>query len=104
MNSKYNLFCYETWAWNFVSPPKYDFYNEGKFTGGTIELNLKVEKRVITDIKIYGDFFGVKGVQEIEDSLKGTEHKKEEIRNAIKGVNIDEYLSRITMEEILSLF
>ncbi len=35
---------YETWAWNFGSSPKYDFYNEGKFTGGTIELNLKVKK------------------------------------------------------------
>ncbi|MCR1146759.1 hypothetical protein NEY17_08370 [Clostridium botulinum] len=30
----------------------------------------------------------------MEDLLKGTEHKKEEIKN----VNIDEYFSRITME------
>jgi len=95
---------YETWAWNFGSSPKYDFYNEGKFTGGTIELNLKVEKGIITDIKIFGDFFGVKDIKEIEDLLKGTEHKKEKIKNAIKNANIDEYFSRITMEEFLSLF
>ncbi len=95
---------YETWAWNFGSSPKYDFYNEGKFTGGTIELNLKVEKGIITDIKIFGDFFGVKDVKEIEDLLKGIEHKKEEIKNVIKNINIDEYFSRITMEEFLSLF
>ncbi len=95
---------YETWAWNFGSSPKYDFYNEGKFAGGTIELNLKVEKGVIKDIKIFGDFFGVKDIKEIEDLLKGTEHKKEEIKNVIKNVNTDEYFARITMEEFLSLF
>ncbi|MBD5586218.1 lipoate--protein ligase [Clostridium botulinum] len=95
---------YETWAWNFGSSPKYDFYNEGKFTGGTIELTLKVEKGIITDIKIFGDFFGVKDVKEIEDLLKGTEHKKEEIKNAINNVNIYEYFARITMEEFISLF
>nr|WP_242863151.1 lipoate protein ligase C-terminal domain-containing protein [Clostridium botulinum] len=67
-------------------------------------LNLKVEKGIIKDIKIFEDFFGIKDVKEIEDLLKGTEHKKEKIENAIKNVNIDEYFTRITMEEFLSLF
>nr|WP_245121560.1 lipoate protein ligase C-terminal domain-containing protein [Clostridium botulinum] len=69
-----------------------------------ILLNLKVEKGIIKDIKIFEDFFGVKDVKEIEDLLKGIEHKKEKIENAIKNVNIDEYFTRITMEEFLSLF
>ncbi|MCR1138910.1 hypothetical protein NE174_09270 [Clostridium botulinum] len=69
-----------------------------------ILLNLKVEKGIIKDIKIFEDFFGIKDVKEIEDLLKGTEHKKEKIENAIKNVNIDEYFTRITMEEFLSLF
>ncbi len=51
---------YETWAWNFGSSPKYDLYNEGKFTGGTVELNLKVEKGIIKDIKIFGDFLALR--------------------------------------------
>lgn len=95
---------YETWAWNFGSSPKYDFYNEGKFTGGTIELNLKVKKGVITDIKIFGDFFGIKDVKEIEDLLKGIKHNKEKIESIIKDINIGEYFARITVEEFLSLF
>ncbi|EKN42614.1 lipoate-protein ligase A, partial [Clostridium botulinum CFSAN001627] len=95
---------YETWAWNFGSSPKYDLYNEEKFTGGTIELNLKVEKGVIKDIKIFGDFFGVKDIKEIEDLIKSAEHNKEEIENIIKDINIDEYFARITMEEFISLF
>nr|WP_242844793.1 lipoate protein ligase C-terminal domain-containing protein [Clostridium botulinum] len=53
---------------------------------------------------MFGDFFGVKDIKEIEDLLKGIEHKKEKIENIIKNVNIDEYFSRITMEEFLSLF
>ncbi len=95
---------YETWAWNFGSSPKYDLYNEEKFTGGTIELNLKVEKGVIKDIKIFGDFFGVKDVKEIEDLLKGIEHKKGKIESIIKNINIGEYFAKITVEEFSSLF
>nr|WP_265181415.1 lipoate protein ligase C-terminal domain-containing protein [Clostridium sporogenes] len=59
---------------------------------------LKSEKDVIKDIKIFGDFLCVKDIKEIEDLLKGTEHKKEEINKAIKNGNIDEYFSRIAME------
>ncbi|PIH05041.1 hypothetical protein CS538_07590 [Clostridium combesii] len=55
-------------------------------------------------MKIFGDFFGVKDIKEIENLLNGTKHKKEEIKNAIKNVNIDEYFSRITMEEFSRLF
>nr|WP_242839843.1 lipoate protein ligase C-terminal domain-containing protein [Clostridium botulinum] len=40
----------------------------------------------------------------MENLLKGTKHKKEEIKNAIKNVNIDEYFSRTTKEEFSSLF
>ncbi|MCS4470572.1 hypothetical protein JQ038_05935 [Clostridium botulinum] len=40
----------------------------------------------------------------MENLLNGTKHKKEEIKNAIKNVNIDEYFPRITMEEFSGLF
>ena len=48
---------YETWKWNFGQSPKYDFYNEKKFAGGTVEVNIKVEKGVIKRCEDFGDFF-----------------------------------------------
>ncbi|MCC5426780.1 hypothetical protein LMP49_06585 [Clostridium botulinum] len=53
---------------------------------------------------MFGDFFGVKDVKEIENLLNGIEHKKEKIKNAIKNVNIGEYFARITMGEFSRLF
>ncbi|MBU5225872.1 lipoate--protein ligase [Clostridium senegalense] len=95
---------YETWKWNFGDSPKYDFYNEGKFEGGTVELNLKVEKGIIKDIKIFGDFFGVKDISDLELILKECEHKTDNIKKILKTININEYFSKITMEEFLQLF
>ncbi|GAA0124560.1 MULTISPECIES: lipoate--protein ligase [Clostridium] len=95
---------YETWQWNFGDSPKYDFYNEGKFQGGTVELNLKVEKGIIKDIKIFGDFFGVKDISDLEVILKDCEHKKDNVKKILKTINISEYFSKITMEEFLHLF
>lgn len=95
---------YETWSWNFGNSPKYDFYNEGKFAGGTIEVNVKVEKGVIVDVKIFGDFFGVKDVKEVEVLLKGIAHDKNKIEEKIKQVNISDYFSKISSEEFIGLF
>ncbi|SFB33100.1 lipoate protein ligase C-terminus [Clostridium frigidicarnis] len=74
------------------------------FKNKIFDYSLKSEKDVIKDIKIFGDFFGVKDIKEIEDLLKDIEHNKGKIGNIIKNVNIDEYFSRITMEEFISLF
>ena len=53
---------YSTWEWNFGKSPKYDFCNEKKFKGGTIETNIEVKNGFMKEVKIFGDFFGVKDV------------------------------------------
>jgi len=68
---------YSTWEWNFGTSPDYSFKNKKKFTGGTVEVNLNVEKGIIKDIKIYGDFFGKYDVSEVENLLKGVKHSEE---------------------------
>ncbi|NFS06923.1 hypothetical protein FDE99_03985 [Clostridium botulinum] len=55
-------------------------------------------------MKIFGDFFGVKDINEIENLLNGTKHKKKRIKNAIKNVNIGEYFARINVGEFVNLF
>lgn len=94
---------YETWKWNFGQSPKYDFYNEKKFTGGTVEASIKVEKGIIKDVKIFGDFFGKEDVGEIEKSLIGKNHEESEIKKVLSNFQISEYFSNIKEDEILNL-
>lgn len=95
---------YSTWEWNFGKSPKYNFFNEKKFKGGTIEINIEVKNGFMKDVKIFGDFFGVEDVCEIEMALKGKKHKKEDIISVLNEFKIDKYFFNISFDEIVSVF
>jgi lipoate-protein ligase A len=93
---------YNTWEWNFGSSPKYSLLKQLKYSGGNVEFYLNVDKGIISDIKIYGDFFGSKSVSEIEQLLLGVNHKEENIKEALSSINITDYFAAASLEEIFS--
>lgn len=92
-----------TWEWNFGNSPKYSLINEKKFPGGIVELNLNVKNGIINDIKLYGDFFGQEDIAIIETALRGIRHNEEDIRDALSGFDINQYLTNITLDNLLEL-
>ncbi|MBL4937564.1 lipoate--protein ligase [Clostridium sp. YIM B02515] len=92
---------YNTWQWNYGSSPKYSLVNEVKFSGGNLEFYLNVEKGKITEIKIFGDFFGKANVSDIESLLIGEEHNEEVIEAALSNINIDDYIAGAIVEDIV---
>ncbi|ORX22507.1 lipoate--protein ligase [Thermoanaerobacterium sp. PSU-2] len=94
---------YNTWEWNFGMSPDYNLKNEKKFSGGTVEVDLNVSDGIIRDIKIYGDFFGKKDVKDVEEMLKGVKHSENDIKNALSSIDIGEYFSNITLENLLEV-
>jgi lipoate-protein ligase A len=94
---------YSTWEWNFGTSPDYKFKNEKKFAGGTVEVNLNVEKGIIKDIKIYGDFFGKYDVSEVENLLKGVKHSEEEIRKVLSNIGMNDYFANITVDNLIEV-
>lgn len=94
---------YSTWEWNFGTSPDYSFKNEKKFTGGTVEVNLNVEKGIIKDIKIYGDFFGKYDVSEVENLLKGVKHSEEEVRKVLSNIDMNDYFANITVDNLIEV-
>lgn len=95
---------YGTWEWNFGHSPKYNFRKHGRFKGGSIEIHLNVEKGIIQDIKIYGDFFGKKDIKELEAALAGVKHSFIDIKSVLVSFNIQDFFANITLDEILNLF
>ncbi|MGF7396332.1 lipoate--protein ligase [Thermoanaerobacterium thermosaccharolyticum] len=94
---------YSTWEWNFGMSPDYNLKNEKKFLGGTLEVDLNVSDGIIKDIKIYGDFFGKKDVKDVEEMLKGVKHAENDVKNALSSIDIGEYFSNITLENLLDV-
>lgn len=94
---------YANWDWNYGRSPKFYIEHSQRFPIGSIDLKLNVDEGVITDVKIYGDFFGVGEVEEIEQRLKGIQYTRESVASALKDIDIAHYFGAITLDDFLGL-
>jgi len=92
---------YSQWEWNFGYSPGYKFEKLIRTKGGNIEFHINVEKGMIQDIKIYGDFFHRYDIDIIEKTLTGTRHDPDEIKNCLSGFNMDDYFKDVGMNEFV---
>jgi len=94
---------YGTWEWNFGTSPQYTWQNRQKYDFGIVDIRLLVKNGQILEAKIYGDFFGIKSVGEIEKKLIGTLHKSDELAKVFRNIDIGEYISGMKNEEFLNM-
>ena len=74
-----------------------------RFPVGGIDVRLQVNKGIIEEVNIFGDFFGVGEVAVIEDSLNGVKYDRQSIGEALNPIDIPTYLGGITKEEFFQL-
>ncbi|MBC7088210.1 MAG: lipoate--protein ligase [Tissierellales bacterium] len=94
---------YLTWEWNYGQSPDFNWKNYKRFPTGSIDLRLEIKSSIIHNAKIYGDFFGAKDISELENMLKNLKYDKDEVKNALSGIDITQYLGNITLEDFLEL-
>ncbi len=90
---------YSTWEWNFGSSPEYDLQKAIRTEGGFMEMHLNVNKGIIKDIRIFGDFFNKLDVSEVETILRETPHQEDEILKKLKTIPFQEYFHKVQPEE-----
>jgi lipoate-protein ligase A len=93
---------YETWDWNYGYSPKYNFKQGVKADGGLIEMNMNVEKGLIKEVKIQGDFFHVRDIGEIEEALADTPHEEQKIRAVLEKFDLDQYFKGVTVNDLVA--
>ncbi|MEO8934790.1 MAG: lipoate--protein ligase [Xanthomarina sp.] len=94
---------YDLWDWNFGRSPKFNIQRNKRFPVGEIDLRIFVEKGHITELKVFGDFFGEKPVADIENLLQGVPYDKNEISKSFENLNVEDYFGKITKPEFLDL-
>ncbi|MDZ5713059.1 lipoate--protein ligase [Jeotgalibacillus haloalkalitolerans] len=94
---------YQQWEWNFGKSPKFNLQHSHRFPVGSIDVRLDVEKGSIENCKIYGDFFGVGDVSEVEQKLIGTRYERAEIDKALEDVDLKHYFGNVDREEFIDL-
>jgi len=94
---------YANWDWNFGKSPKFDVESKRRFPIGTIDVRLNVNKGTITEAKIYGDFFGVGDIHDVEQALVGTRFERGAIREQLSQLDVKHYFGNVELEELVDL-
>lgn len=94
---------YDTWEWNFGRSPKFNIQRSKRFPIGEIDLRIFVEKGIIEELKIYGDFFGKEPVENIENKLTGVKYEPEDIAKAISEFDLKYYFGDLPQQDFINL-
>ncbi|WP_313757381.1 lipoate--protein ligase [Tissierella sp.] len=94
---------YSTWEWNYGESPKSHYQNYRRFNFGSIDIRFNLVSGLISDIKIYGDFFGTEDVKLLQEKLNGIKYEKTEVLKVIESEPLEKYFGNISKEEFMDL-
>jgi len=89
------------WDWNYGKSPKFEVEKHHRFPIGSIDVRLNVEEGHIKELKIYGDFFGLGEIKEVEDVFIGVKYAKEDILAKLHEIDTKKYFGNVTPEELV---
>lgn len=95
---------YSQWHWNYGYSPKYGLKNGLKTQGGFVEAHLNVEKGLITELEIFGDFFVNLDLDPLLKGLIGKEHQEEKLLGVLLELKSSEYFNNISERELVKVF
>lgn len=94
---------YRNWDWNYGQSPAFNLKRTQRFPIGSIDVHLDVAQGKIQQAKIYGDFFGLGEIKEVEDALLDVAYEKTALAQVVQTLDLNQYFGAITPEEFLAL-
>lgn len=81
--------------WVYGAAPNFEFNQRTRVADvGIVDVHLSTEKGKISAIQFFGDFFGVKDIEGLENLLVGTVYKYEMIKEALDTVDVWFYVKQ----------
>lgn len=90
------------WAWNYGKSPNFDISHSHKFPFGLVDLKFNVSEGIIKEAKIYGDFFGLGEIVDVEEKLQGVRYDRQAIIDALNEIEIKKYIGDITADAFIN--
>lgn len=94
---------FSTWEWIYGSSPRFNVRKSQRFNWGSIDFRINVTKGMITDCKIYGDFFAIGDISVMEEQLIGVPYRDEDLRQALEQINLTSYFPAAYIKDIMGL-
>ena len=91
------------WDWNYGQSPDFDVTHSHKFPFGLVDFRFNISQGLIKETKIYGDFFGLGDIKDLEETLLGLKYDRQSLKNALEDLDLQAYLGKITADEILAM-
>lgn len=95
---------YATWEWNYGKSPAYSYRRECKFDFGLVCALAEIEKGVIEEVKLYGDFFGNGDIRELESALQGERLDEGFADRMDKKIDLNDYIRGMKPRDLKALF
>ncbi len=92
---------YSGWDWNYGASPDFTLKKEFKYEKGLVQIYLNISSGILSEVSIYGDFFGRKPAEQLETALVGIPYEKQQIQNSLSHYDIDEYISGLTLGTLI---
>jgi lipoate-protein ligase A len=94
---------YGTEAWTWDKAPPYSFRNSKRYPGGRIEVSLAVERGLVRDCRIRGDFLGLLPIRELEENIVGCRLNADALSRILNLAENDlpRYLGGLTKQNLM---
>lgn len=92
---------YATWDWTYGESPEFNMEKSKRYTFGQLNIKLDIKNGKVKIMGIYGDFFANKDLSKLQELFIGVNFEEEHMREAIKGLELQEYIQGITNEDFI---
>ena len=94
---------YREWYWVFGQSPAFTVKKRKHFDAGTIDARFEVQDGKIQMAKIYGDFFGVEDVHQLEKALIGKPYDVDSITKVLQSFDLNKFFNGIPANDVIEL-
>lgn len=94
---------YATWEWNYGHSPRFNIKRTKRFAIGEIDLRLFVEKGIIKEFKVFGDFFGKEPIENFEKLFIDQKYEHKLVLELVENLEIKDYFGDVGKSELAEL-
>lgn len=91
------------WDWNYGKSPAFDIKESHKFPFGLVDFRFNVKAGIIVEARIFGDFFGLGDIQDVEQQLSGVKYERSSVSDVLKNMDINKYFGNVTADDLVGM-
>ncbi len=90
--------------WNYGKSPKHSITIKKKYDAGNFTVSLELKHDIVKDLKINGDYFSLKKIQDFENAFIGIKYNYDSFLEVTKKTKVKEYFYKLKTSEFLQFF